>query len=230
MDRGIRYTIKSMPEDERPREKLIKHGAGSLSNVELLAIILKTGSRHASALEISRELLSSYSSGINALVDISVEELSKIKGIGPSKASGVLAAVELGKRVLISEEIRHKINSPTDVSNYLMRYMGDLKKEHFNIVMLDNKNQIIEVHNVSVGSLNSAIVHPREVFKNAVRRSSASIILAHNHPSGSTNPSKEDISITKRLVECGELMGIKVLDHIIVGKNEYFSFKEHRII
>lgn len=230
MDKGIRYTIKSMPEDERPREKLIKYGVESLSNVELLAIILKTGYRQASALEVSRELISSHRSGINALVDISVEELSEIKGIGPSKASGIMAAVELGKRVLISEESRHKINSPTDVSNYLMKEMGDLKKEHFNIIMLDNKNQIIEIHNVSVGSLNSAIVHPREVFKNAVRRSSASIILAHNHPSGNTSPSKEDISITKRLLECGELMGIKVLDHIIVGKNEYFSFKEHRII
>lgn len=230
MDRDFRYTIKSMPEDERPREKLIKYGVESLSNVELLAIILKTGYKDVSALEISRQLISRHGSGINALVDISVEELSRVKGIGPSKASGIMAAVELGKRVLVSEENKKKINSPTDVSNYLMKEMGDLKKEHFNIIMLDNKNQVIEVHNVSIGSLNSAIVHPREVFKNAVRRSSASIILAHNHPSGNASPSKEDISITKRLVECGELMGIKVLDHIIVGKKEYFSFKEHNII
>jgi DNA repair protein RadC len=224
------YTIKSLPEDERPREKLIKHGVESLSNVELLAIILKTGTKDSSALELSKKLLSEHKSGISALVDISVEELKKIKGIGPSKASGIIAAVELGRRVSVSEEIRYRISSPTDVSNYLMRELGDLKKEHFNIVMLDNKNYIIEVHNVSVGSLNSAIVHPREVFKNAIRRSSASIILAHNHPSGKSSPSAEDISITKRLVECGEIIGIKVLDHIIVGRNEYFSFKEQSII
>lgn len=230
MERNTRYTIKSLPEDERPREKLIKYGAETLSNVELLAIILKTGSKNASALELSRQLISVNKSGINALIDISVEELIEIKGIGPSKAAGVIAAVELGKRVSISEKSKHKISSPTDVSNYLMREMGDLKKEYFNIIMLDNKNHIIELHNVSIGSLNSAIVHPREVFKNAVRRSSASIILAHNHPSGNTSPSKEDISITKRLVECGDIMGIKVLDHIIVGKNEYFSFKEQSII
>lgn len=230
MKKNSGYTIKSLPEDERPREKLIKYGVEVLSNTELLAIILKTGTRDSSALELSKQLLSEYRSGINALVDISVEELSRIKGIGPSKASGIIAAVELGRRVSISEESKFKINSPTDVSNYLMKEFGDLKKEHFNIVMLDNKNYIIEVHNVSIGSLNSAIVHPREVFKNAVRRSSASIILAHNHPSGNTSPSAEDISITKRLVECGDIMGIKVLDHIIVGKNEYFSFKEQSII
>lgn len=226
---NYRNTIKSLPEDERPREKLLKHGVEKLSNVELLAIVIKSGVKNASALDISKQIISNKL-GLTGLSDISIEELSEVKGIGLSKASEIIASIELGKRVLISKEEKYKISSPSDISSYLMREMGDLKKEHFNIVMLDNKNQIVEVHNVSVGSLNSAIVHPREVFKNAVRRSSASIILAHNHPSGNTSPSREDISITKRLIECGELMGIKVLDHIIIGKNEYFSFKEKSII
>jgi DNA repair protein RadC len=224
------YTMKSLPEDERPREKLIRSGAESLSNVELLAIIVKSGIKNSSALDIAKEIFSRSGKGIHSLSDVSVEELCEIKGIGSSKASEIIAAIEFGRRIMVSKEEKFKITSPTDISNYLMQEMGNLKKEHFNIVMLDNKNYIVEVHNVSIGSLNSAIVHPREVFKNAVRRSSASIILAHNHPSGITTPSKEDISITKRLLECGDIIGIKVLDHIIVGKNEYFSFKEQSII
>lgn len=229
MERYDGYTIKSLPEDERPREKLIKYGASTLSNAELIAIALRTGCKNHTVLTLAKQLLAN-SSGIERLSDISVEELTETKGIGPSKAAQLIAAIELGRRVSISEDKRHKIKSPTDISAYLIKDMGDLQREHFNIVMLDNKNYIIEVYNVSIGSLNSAIVHPREVFRNAIRRSSASIILAHNHPSGDVSPSKEDIAITKRLVECGELMGIAVLDHIIVGKTEYFSFKEQSII
>lgn len=225
-----KYTMKSLPLSERPREKLQKEGAQALSVAELLAIIIKTGNRDTSALGLANSLLSNSSNGIAGVMDMSIEEMKEIKGIGLAKAAQLTAAFELGRRALAFQAEKTKITHPSDVCNYFINRMSHLKKEHFNILMLDNKNYIIEDHNVSIGSLNSAIVHPREVFKHAIKRSSASIILVHNHPSGNTDPSKEDIAITKRLVECGNIIGIDVLDHIIIGKDDYFSLKEKSII
>lgn len=209
---------------------MIRYGPEQLSNIELMAILLRTGYKDFTALDVSKSLFAKFGQGIANLSDASVEELKQVKGIGAGKATQIIAAMEFGKRISLSKEVRRKIKSPTDITDYLIGDMGRLKREHFRIVMLDNKNFIIEVHEVSIGSLNSAIVHPREVFKNAIRRSSASIILVHNHPSGNTEPSKEDIDITDRLVECGNLLGIKVLDHVIIGSNGYFSFKEESMI
>lgn len=224
------YTIKDLPVEERPREKLYRYGAKALSNSELLAIIIRTGSRNTSALEASRNLLSLDKMGLAFISQCSIEQLSKVEGIGKCKASQILASIELGRRISLSNNYVMKINSPLDVSNVLMEELKYLEKEYFKIIMLNTKNVIISIEDISVGSLNSSIVHPREVFKEAIKRSSASIILVHNHPSGDPTPSKEDINITKRLIECGEILGIKVLDHIIFGYNKYTSLKEKDLI
>lgn len=223
------YTMKTLPKRERPREKLLMYGVDSLSNIELLAIILRTGSKKETALELSRKVLS-LNESISFLKDISIEELKSIKGIGEAKASEILATIELGKRISLDTNFYKKIKSSTDIGNYLVDLMGNYKQEYFNIILLDTKNNIIGVKNISKGSLNSTIVHPREVFKEAVKKSTASLILAHNHPSGETDPSKEDIGITKKLLEVGNIVGINVLDHIIIGQNKYFSFKEEGLI
>ncbi|WIV10596.1 DNA repair protein RadC [Proteiniborus sp. MB09-C3] len=231
MEKDFSYTIKDLPEDERPREKLYKYGPKVLSNTELLAIIIRTGNRESTAIEISQKLLAGKKEGISFLIDANLQEIMKVKGIGQCKAAQILAAVELGKRVMSStHKEKSRITSPTDIVDILMLDMIHLKKEHFKIVMLDTKNQVIGIEDISIGSLNSSIVHPREVFKEAIVKSSASIILVHNHPSGDPAPSKEDIAITRRLAEGGEILGIKVLDHIIIGNNRYISLKEKDII
>lgn len=221
--------MKSLPELERPREKLLLNGAEILTVSELIAVIIRTGSREESAMTLANNLLSKTSKGIQDIATMSVEEIKEVKGIGDVKAAQIIAALELGRRVKSAKLKKVKITSPKDIIDYFINEMSHLKREHFNIVMLDNKNYIIQIHNVSIGSLDTAIVHPREVYKKAIKRSSSSIILVHNHPSGDTRPSKEDISITKRLHECGEILGIRVLDHIIIG-NGYFSFKEENLI
>ncbi len=224
-------TIKNMPESERPREKMIKHGCQSLSNAELLAIILSTGTRDKTAIDLASGILNMSSRGLRTLVDCTMEELMEIKGIGLAKASQVIAAVELGKRISLTKITNnYKIKGPEDVSNLLMEDMRYLNKEIFNILLLNTKNDVISIENISIGSLNASIVHPREVFNIAIRRSSSSIILAHNHPSGDPKPSKEDINITKRLIEAGSIIGINVLDHIIIGDGIYFSMKSKEII
>lgn len=231
VDLNNSYTIKDMPLSERPREKLYKYGVNSLSNAELIAVIIRTGNREDTAIDLANRLLSMDSSGLKFLSDASFEELTSVKGIGTCKASQILAAVELGKRISAQfGQEKAKITSPSDIVNILMEEMRCLKKEHFKIAILDTKNQIITIESISVGNLNSSIVHPREVFNAAIRRSGNSIILIHNHPSGDPMPSQEDINITNRIVEAGSIIGIKVLDHIIIGDNKYISFKERGLL
>lgn len=224
-------TIKKMPENERPREKLMRYGSKTLSNSELIAILIRTGSKKQSALELANILLSHHEKGIRFLANCTVEELSKIKGIGKSKACQIIAAVELGNRLSRSSlEIKRRIKSPKDVTDMFINDMRFLEKEHFKVVFLNTKNEIITFETISIGSLNASIVHPREVFNRAIKKSSASIILLHNHPSGNPEPSKEDINITKRLAEAGHIIGIEVLDHIIIGDGSYYSLKENSLI
>lgn len=231
MEEKTRYTIKQLPLDERPREKLYEKGPKELSNTELLAIIIRTGNRKESAIDLARKVLDLDGDGLEFLKDSTLEELIQVQGIGKCKAAQLLAAVELGKRIGSSDVVKpKKITSPRDVSDYMMKEMKGYKKEFFKTIMLDTKNNIICYEDISVGSLNSSIVHPREVFNRAIKRSSASIILVHNHPSGDPTPSKEDINITRRLVEAGQIIGIRVLDHIIVGNKRYVSLKEEEII
>ena len=225
------YTIKDLPINERPREKLIKYGVESLSNAELLAIIIRTGHNEDTAIDLANRILSIDSSGIKFLCQATVEELIRVKGIGHCKAAQIIAAIELGKRISSrGVESKLKVDSPLVVVELLMDDMKFLNKEHFRVILLNTKNQIISIEEISIGNLNSSIVHPREVFNIAIRRSANSIILVHNHPSGDSTPSTEDINITRRLIEAGNIIGIKVLDHIIIGDNNYTSLKQKNII
>ncbi|SCA87084.1 UPF0758 protein [Bacillus glycinifermentans] len=218
--------LRDFPEDERPRERLLNMGAESLSNHELLAILLRTGTKKESVLQLSSRLLQTFD-GLRLLKEASVEELSSISGIGRAKAVQILAALELGRRIhkLVYEE-RHVIRFPEDAANLLMEDMRFLSQEHFVCLYLNSKNQVIHKRTVFIGSLNSSIVHPREVFKEALKRSAASFICVHNHPSGDPAPSSEDIDVTRRLNECGQLIGIELLDHIVIGDQKFVSLKE----
>lgn len=224
------YTIKDLPLDERPREKLKKYGVDSLSNAELLAVIIRTGYGEDTAIDLANRILSMDSSGIEFLNYATMEELMNIRGVGDCKAAQIQASVELGKRISSNRRDKIQVDSPQVLVNLLMEKMRYLKKEHFKIAILDTKNQLISIEGISIGNLNASIVHPREVFNIAIRRSANSIILIHNHPSGDPAPSNEDINITKRLIEAGSIIGIKVLDHIVIGDNRYISFKQRNII
>jgi len=219
-------TIKDLPEIERPRERLERYGASALSNTELLAILLRTGTKNESAISLAHRLLM-QGQGLRYLIDSDMAQLSCINGIGQAKASQIKAAIELGKRLAAYEPgVERPIKCPQDVSDLLMGEMRYLKKEHMKIVLLNIKCNVISVEDISVGSLNASIVHPREVFNPAIRKSSASIIMVHNHPSGDPTPSSEDTAITARINEAGKLIGIELADHIIIGDGRYISMKE----
>lgn len=219
-------TIKELPEEERPRERLARHGAAILSNAELLAILLRTGTKNESAISLAHRILI-QEQGLRYLVDSNVEQLSSINGIGQAKASQIKAALELGKRLAAFElGVDKPVKCPQDVADLLMEEMRYLKKEHMKLVLLNIKCNLISVEEVSVGSLNASIVHPREVFNPAIKKSSASIIMVHNHPSGDPTPSSEDAAITSRINEAGKLIGIELVDHIIIGDGKYISMKE----
>ncbi|MDP4162432.1 MAG: DNA repair protein RadC [Bacillota bacterium] len=218
--------IRDYPQDERPRERFMKHGPSSLSNHELIALLLRTGTKDESVLQLSNRLLSQFE-GLRLLKAATLEEITAIKGIGAAKAIQLLAAVELGRRVAnLSYNDRYVIRSPEDGANFVMNDMRFLSQEHFVCLYLNTKNQVLHKQTIFIGSLNASIVHPREVFKEALKRSAASIICIHNHPSGDPAPSREDIEVTKRLAECGKIIGIDVLDHLIIGENKFVSLKE----
>ncbi|MGI6344869.1 MAG: RadC family protein [Bacillota bacterium] len=221
--------IKDMPVEERPRERMFRLGPKQLSNSELLAIILGTGRRGESALQLSNRLLSECG-GLRGLFDLSLEELSQIPGIGLAKASKLGAITELATRIAENRFQQAVIRHPSDVEKLLMSRFLQLDQEEFVIVLLDTKNQVLAIEGVFLGSLNASIVHPREVFKRAIRRSAAGMIVAHNHPSGDPTPSREDINVTRRLTEAGKIIGIEVLDHIIFGDGKTISLKEKGLV
>ncbi len=221
-----RLTIKDLPEQERPREKLKLLGAEALSNAELLAVLLGTGTRRESAVELAVRLLS-ISGGLRSLMDLSFEEMVQVKGVGLAKAVQIKAAFELGRRLATTpREDQGRITNPRLAAELFMEDLRYKKKEYFFLLLLNTKNQVISREEISVGSLSSSIVHPREIFTIPVRKSAASIILVHNHPSGDPTPSQEDLEVTRRLVEGGQILGIAVQDHIIIGDGCYISFKE----
>lgn len=218
--------IKDYPLQERPRERLLQDGPDTLSNYELLAILLRTGTKQMSAIQLSHHIIQHFE-GLRHLKDATIGELKEINGIGPAKAVELMAAIEIGKRISrLQFEERYTIRSPEDGARYLMDELRFLHQEHFVCLYLNTKNQVLNKKTVFIGSLNTSIVHPREVFKEGLKRSCASIICFHNHPSGDPAPSREDIEVTKRLVECGKMLGIEVLDHIIIGDQKYVSLKE----
>ncbi|MFZ5687601.1 MAG: RadC family protein [Bacillota bacterium] len=229
---GVQYshTMKDLPEEMRPRERLVAVGAQGLSSPELLAILLGTGTAGETALELAASILS-RPSGVSYLAEASLEDLKAVKGVGFAKAAQIKAAVELGRRIAIaSYGDQPLIKSPEDVAALLMEEMRWLDREYFKVLSTNSKNRLLAADTVSIGHLSGSLVHPREVFKNPIKRSAAAVILVHNHPSGDPAPSREDIEVTKRLWEAGKILGIDVLDHVIIGDNRYISLKERGII
>jgi len=221
---ALSRSIKDWPADDRPREKLLTRGAGVLSDAELLAIILRTGVRGASAVDHGRAIMEEFRD-FRQLAAAGVAELCKVKGLGPAKAAQILAALEIARRYGEHEfKPGESLRGSGDVYAHFRERLADERREHFYAVLLDNKHRKIKDVAVSQGSLTASIVHPRDVFAPVVRESAAAVIFVHNHPSGDPTPSKEDIEITRRLREVGELMGVRVLDHIVVGKGRYVSF------
>lgn len=218
--------MKDVPKEERPRERLLKYGEKYLSNQELLAILIGSGTQKYSVMELANRILMHFE-GLKLLSEATIEELTAIRGIGKAKGVTILAALELGRRIQqYKPEDRYVIRSPEDGADYIMEEMRSLNQEHLVALFLNTKNQIIHHQTIFIGSLNASIVHPREIFREAVKRSAASIICAHNHPSGDPSPSQEDIHVTRRLVEAGKIMGIELLDHLVIGHNKYISLKE----
>ncbi len=212
--------------EDRPRERLMRQGAESLSNQELIAILLRTGTKEESVLVLANRVLTVFER-LHYLKHATIEEMVAIKGIGEVKAIQLLAAIELGRRLARKQnDEKFTIRSPQDAAAYLMPDMTSLNQEHFVVLFLNIKNQIIHRQTIFIGSLNASIVHPREIFREAVKRSAASIICAHNHPSGVPTPSEEDIEVTKRIEEAGYIMGIELIDHVIIGDHQFISLKE----
>ncbi|MFW5787695.1 MAG: RadC family protein [Halanaerobiales bacterium] len=225
-----RCTIKELPEEERPREKLLKYGVEQLSNAELIALIIRSGVKKRTAVELAQDIIN-YAGGLRGIIDSSVEEFKNIKGVGLAKATQLRAVIELSKRIFSAgKKEKMVVKTPQEVFRLIMPGLRYSKQEVFGLVLLDIKNCVISTPYISKGGLNSSIVHPRDVFREAIRRNSAAIILFHNHPSGVPEPSKEDIILSKRLIKSGKIIGIDVLDHIIVGDNIYISMKEQGII
>ncbi|MFH0792251.1 MAG: DNA repair protein RadC [bacterium] len=219
--RGV--TIKNLPKVDRPREKLIHYGPEKLSDSELFAIILRTGKRGENAIEVADNLIKKY--GREKIVDVSIKELAENSGMGITKSCEIIACFELGRRFLKGKETRMYL-SPKEIWEELRDYRNQ-KKEHFFVFYLDSRNQEIKREIISIGSLNVNSVHPREVFEPAIKYSAAQIIIAHNHPSGDTEPSTADLVLTKRLIEAGRILGIEIIDHVIVAKDSFYSFEEN---
>ncbi|HEX75116.1 MAG TPA: JAB domain-containing protein [Dehalococcoidia bacterium] len=225
------FTVHDLPLSERPQERLSKLGIEALSAQEVLALILGRGIRDESVMVTAQKLLSKFGN-LKNIAAASLEELTEIKGIGPAKAAQIKAASELGKRLESSfdEGQKSTVKSPQDAIKLVKNRLKGKKKEHFLVLSLDTRNHLINTHTISVGSLDSSIVHPREVFKEAISSSAASVIFVHNHPSGDPEPSEDDIKLTKRLVEAGDILGVEVLDHIIVCDRDYLSIKARNLI
>lgn len=217
--------VKDIVKEGRPRERFHLFGPDSLSEAELIAIILRTGTKGENVIDLSNRLISEFS--LTGLFESSTEELTKVNGIGKDKAIQILAISELFKRVGYSKNNKNKIMGAKCVYDLFKDKFRGEKKENFCIVLLDTQNKIIKTEIVSKGILDASIVHPREIFKSAVKASAARIILVHNHPSGESRPSEEDLFVTRKMIDAGELMGIEVLDHVIVGDGEYWSYVEN---
>ena len=222
--------IKDLPAEERPRERLMTYGASALSNAELLAILLRTGTKQQSVLNLAKAVLKEIGD-LKHLNETSINELTEISGIGPSKAVQIMASIELGKRVsqslVLDESNVQAVKTPKDCFILLGNELKYLKQEHFIVLSLDVKQKLIAKDTVFIGALDATLVHPREVFRVAVKRMAASIICVHNHPSGDVEPSLQDIMMTRQLVEASVMMGIPLSDHVIIGGNDYSSLRAY---
>ena len=224
-----RAMIRDLPQEERPRERLRNYGPSSLSNAELLAIILRTGTQSESVLNLSTRLMSQFG-GLSGLARASYEELCSVYGFGEAKTAQVMAAFELSKRAMsLQENERPIINSPRDVANLLQGEMAFLEQEHIRVLLLNTRNRVQSIHEVYKGSVNSAVIRAGEVFRDAVRSNASAIILVHNHPSGDPAPSGEDVQITRQILDAGKLLDIEVLDHVILAQRGFVSLKEKKL-
>lgn len=225
------FTVHDLPLSERPRERLLKLGAGALSAQEILALILGRGIRNESVMVTAQKLMTEFGN-LRNIAAAPVEELTGIKGVGPAKAAQIKAAFELSKRLENSSDIKEQrtVKSPDDAIEAIGSELKGKKKEHFMVISLDTRNHVINTRMVSIGSLDSSIAHPREVFNEAISSRAASVILVHNHPSGDPTPSEDDINLTKRLIKAGEILGIEVLDHIIIGDRSHLSMKAKNLL
>jgi DNA repair protein RadC len=225
-DSIYRPTIPDLPLDERPRERLLNYGAAALSNAELLAILLRVGSPGENAMALGTRLLIEFG-GLPGLSKAGFNELAEVKGIGLAKTAQLKAALELGRRLLLSSpDARPQITSPADVANLFMLEMGCLEQENLRALLLDTKNRVLGSPTIYVGNVNSSIIRVSEVFREAVRQNATALILAHNHPSGDPTPSPEDVRVTRSVVEAGAMLGIEVLDHLVIGHQRFVSLKE----
>jgi DNA repair protein RadC len=226
-DSETHYTIKQLPISERPRERLLNHGPNALSNAELLAILLRTGSTRENSLGLAQRLLTDYQS-LGGLAKADTSELTRATGVGPAKVTQIKAALELGKRLLLeAPEERPQVRSPADVANLMIPVMSLLEQEELYVLLLDTKNRVLATEQVYKGTLNATHIQVNELFKKAVRQGGCnSIIVVHNHPSGDPSPSPEDVAVTKQIVEAGKLLDIDVLDHLVVGGQRFVSLKE----
>jgi DNA repair protein RadC len=219
------FTVRDMPKQERPRERLQRLGPDALSSQELLALIIGRGVSKRSVLDIAHELLRRFGS-VHGMSKASIEELSKIHGVGIAKAAQIKAAFELAKRQDLENDIpKFTVNNPETLVKAIRATIQDKAKEHFKLVLLNTRNKVTGIMPISVGTLNASLVHPREVFKEAIQGSASSVILVHNHPSDDLEPSEEDIKLTRRMVEAGKILGIEVLDHIIITRHDFLSLK-----
>ncbi len=226
----VQTNIQLIPQEGRPRERMEAFGPRALADHELLAILLRTGTRDKNVVQLSQDVLNQLES-LYRFKHVSMNELMEIPGIGRVKAIEILAAIELGRRIGQATQVKEgTVMSSSWVGNYLLREMSSLTQEHVVALYLNTKNEIIKKETIFIGSLNTSVAHPREIFKGAVRYSAARIILAHNHPSGNTEPSEADFSFTRRVVDAGEMIGIEVVDHIIVGEKDYLSLREHGLM
>ena len=223
------FTIHDLPKEERPRERLVKFGEQALSAQELLQLILGRGMAGESVVITAQKLLSQFGS-LQKLAEASIEELSSVKGIGLAKAAQIKAVFEIGRRVSSQSPAYKKkeLTDPEKVYKLMRSKLKDYSKEQFYLIALDSRN--FSIHEISLGTLDASIVHPREAFAEAIKAKAASVVFVHNHPSGDPEPSEDDLEITKRLTEAGKILGIEVVDHIIVTKNNYFSFKDGKLI
>ncbi len=221
--------IKNLPQEERPREKLMMHGPKTLTNSELLAIILRTGNKKEDVLELSNKFFKKYN--LKSFSKLKISILKKQLGIGDAKACQIIACFELGKRLaMFIDAKKPKIKNAKDIAKLFMPEMSSLEKEHIKGIYLDSRGRMIKQETIFIGSLNESVIHPREIFKIAIEENAAGIIILHNHPSGDPSPSSFDIQITKELIQAGGLLGIEILDHIIIGGNKFVSLKDKEII
>lgn len=221
-----RLTIKDLPPGERPRERLVQNGPSALSDAELLAILIRTGTTRETAVQLAERVLVELG-GLYELPRKAYEEFAGIPGLGLAKAATVLSAMELARRV--STRLRADlpaVTSPADAATLVMEDLRHKMREHFQILLLDTKHKVVGIEEISVGSLNASLIHPREVFRPAIRKACACLILVHNHPSGDPTPSREDLEVTRRLCDAGRLVGIEVLDHVVIGDGCYISLKD----